>query len=353
MRVLSSSAVASLRLTCVWGVFAAVTGLVAAGCSPSSDPAGAKVVARVNGHVLTEGELEARANNIVALHLHKQPKLGERRQASLRSAFRKGYAKVWVEDRVLEDYAAREKIVLDPEAVAKFQQAAFRNFKAAGDTGYSDLLEVNGLDRRCWEDEVRAEVRRERLERHWAEIHPTNLPPTYADEEIARMEAWNARMALTNAIVHARATNVWEKLKAGADFVQTAKAFTELTDEIADDCEWGAIDAKFLSDEPELHRALKLMRPGEFTAPVEADGGLLIVRLDKVEPEEEVYTLSRIFFRMPRFLTPAPKDVIVKAAYDRYARRLFKARLAELVASAEVVLAEPVSKASTKRKKEK
>lgn len=334
-------------------VILSMTAIVMVGCSRSSEAPDSKVVASVNGHSLTTEELEARANNIVVLHSHRQPQMGRKRQESLRSVFRKGYAKVWVEDRVLEEYAVREKIVLDPETVGKYEQAAFRNFKATADVKYEDLTAVPGLNLRFWEDEVRAEARRDLVEKHWVSLYPTNLPPNYADEEIARMEAWNARMTLTNAIVHARATNVWEKLKAGADFVQTARANTELTDEIPDDCEWGAIDAKFLADEPTLHAALKMMKPGEFTAPIEADGGLLIVRLDKVEPEEEVYTLSRIFFRMPRFLTPASKDVIVKAAYDRYSKRLFKTKLAELVASAKVVIQKPVSKKKRKEDKAK
>lgn len=281
-------------------------------------------------------ELLARADNMAALHRHHQVKIGEKKIARLKSVFLNGYAKFWVEDRLLADYAEKNGVQVSEKTLRKFQESAFRNFKAASDGSYDEMVKAAKLDLRLWNDQVRSEAVRHEVGKYWTSRWPTNLPPTYADEEIGRMMAWNARMALTNALVHARATNVWEQLKAGADFVKTARVNTDLTDEIVDDCEWGAIDAKFLSDEPSLRRVLKTMRPGEFSPPVAADGGLLIVRLERFEPEDEVYTLSRIFFRLPRFLTPAPKEEIVKAAYDRHAKRLFRRKLDELVRGAKV-----------------
>ena len=307
------------------------------GCSRDTSP----VVAEVNGHVLRESEVNARTTNIAALFLHKTGKV--KGLEKIKESFRKGYAKVWVEDRVLEAAAKAEGVGIPEEAIEKCRAAAFRNFKAKGDKGYDDLMALSGFTRELWEDQVLSEARRNVMKAHWAKSEPANLPTNYADKVIADIRKWNADMAKTNALQYAKATNVWEKLKAGADFVKTARVNTEAMEEIEDNCEWATIDDKFLADEPALLKQLKTMKPGEFSPPLEADGGILIVRLDSLE-EDNGYTVSRIFFRKGNTLTPAPKKEIVAAAEKRYATELFARRLGELVKASGAKFAESVGK---------
>ena len=331
-----------------WSLFVilSVMTIVMVGCSRSSEAPDSKVVASVNGHSLTTEELEARAVNIATLSCHragkKKTKSQEKRFEKIISIFRKGYPKIWVEDRVLEDYAAKNGLEASPSQLKQFQNGALRNFGTKGEK-YADLVALEGINVGYWEDQVRADALRHIVERHWAKLYPTNFPSTYADDVIAKMEARNRAMSVTNALVYAKATNVWEKLKAGADFVKTAKENTELKNEVEDDCEWAVVDDKFLSDDPKLYRTLKAMRPGEFSPPVEGDNGLMIVRLDRYEQDNGM-AVSRIFFHLPLFLTPAPKDEIVKAATARYAKTLFKDKLAELVAAAKVVISDTTKK---------
>ena len=297
---------------------------VICGCSRDTSP----VVAEVNGRILRESEVNARATNIAALFLHKTGKIDD--LENIKASFRKGYAKFWVEDRVLEDAAKSAGVEVPPELLDKCRAGAFKNFKASGDKGYEVLLSLPGFTPELWEDQVLSEARRIAMKDYWATVEPANLPTNYADKVIAGMVKWNADIAKTNAIQYAKATNVWEKLKAGADFVKTARLNTEAEDEIEDNCEWATIDDKFLSDEPVLQKMLKKMNPGEFTPPIDADGGILIVRLDSRE-DENGYTVSRIFFRKGRTLIPAPKKDIVAAAEKRHAEDLFRKKLAELV----------------------
>lgn len=326
--------------------------IVMAGCSRSSEAPDSKVVASVNGHSLTIGELEARAVNIATLSCHRAQKKGakslEKRFEKITSIFRKGYPKIWVEDRVLEDYAAKNGLVVSPSRLKQFQSGALRNFGVKGEK-YVDLLALEGLNVGYWEDQVRAEALRHIVEQHWAKLYPTNLPPTFADDMIAKMEARNRAMTVTNALVYAKATNVWEKLKAGADFVKMVKEFSEIKEEVADDGEWTIVDDKFLSDDPKLLRTLRAMKPGEFSPPVEGDNGLMIARLDRYEPDDGM-AVSRIFFHLPLFLTPAPKDEIVKAALTKYAKALFKEKLSELVSAAKATYFEVSSKQERKGK---
>ena len=316
---------------------------VTCGCSRDTSP----VVAEVNGHVLRESEVNARATNIAALFLHKTGKA--KGLEKLKEKFRKGYAKVWVEDRVLEDAAKVAGVAVPPDYVETCRSRAFRNFKAKGDKGYDDLMKLPGFTRELWEDQVMSEARKLAMKDYWAKAEPANLPTNYADKVIADIMKWNADMAKTNALQFAKATNVWEKLKAGADFVKTARLNTELTDEIEDDCEWATLDDRLLSDEPALLKQIKALKVGEFSPPVEGDGGILIVRLNSME-EDNGYNISRIFFRKGNVLTPAPKKDIVAAAEKKHVESLFKRKLGELVKNATVKIASSKEKSHLGKK---
>lgn len=303
--------------------------IVICGCSRDTSP----VVAEVNGHVLRESEVNARATNIAALFLHKTGKV--KGLEKIKEQFRSGYAKVWVEDRVLEDAAKAAGVEVPEALVEKCRDAAFRNFRAKGDSGCDDFMKLSGFTRDLWEDQVMSSARRLVMKDYWAKQEPANLPTNYADKVIADIKKWNIDMAKTNALQFAKATNVWEKLKAGADFVKTARVNTENVDEIEDDCEWGSLDDKFFEDEPAVVNQLKAMKPGEFSPPIEGDGGIMILRLNFIE-DDGSYNVSRIFFRKGNVLTPAPKKEIVAAAEKKHVEDLFKRKLGELVGKAKV-----------------
>ena len=308
----------------------AVTSVVViCGCSRDKSP----VVAEVNGHVLRESEVNARATNIAALFLHKTGKIDNLEK--IKKQFREGYANIWVEDRVLEDAAKAAGVVVPSKLIAQCQNQAFKNFKAKGDEGYTSLLTLPGFTRKLWDDQVLCSARRLAMKDYWAKKEPANISADYADKVLADIKKWNADMAKTNALQFAKATNVWEKLKAGADFVKTARINTENVDEIEDNCEWGSLDDKFFDDEPAVSKQLKLMKPGEFSPPIEGDGGIMILRLNLIE-DDGSYNVSRIFFRKGNVLTPAPKKEIVAAAEKKHVEELFKRKLGELVENAKV-----------------
>ena len=309
----------------------AVAIAVVCGCSRDTSP----VVAEVDGHVLRKSEVDARATNIAALFLHRTGELD--RLERIKAQFRSGYAKIWVEDRVLEDAAKAAGLEIPQEIVEKCREGAFRNFKTKSDKSYDDLMNIPGFSRELWEDQVVSEARRIAMNSYWLKSEPANLPADYADKVLADLAKWHENMAKTNALQYAKATNVWEKLNAGADFVKTARINTEKTDEIEDNCEWGTIDDKFLADEPVLLGLLKKMKIGEYTPPVDADGGILIVRLDALD-KDEGYTVSRIFFRKGNILRPASRTAIEADGKKKYAERLFQRKLGELVKKAKVTI---------------
>lgn len=305
------------------------------------------VLVSVCGVELTRAELNARAENIAALLVHKSVKTDA---AKIKAEFCKGYAPYWVEDAVLADAAKADGVVPSTNELARCRQNAFQNFRAKGDKSYEDLMmKLPGFNRELWEAQVRSEALRQAMKDHWARKFPANLPPSYADDVIRKINEENAAFAISNRLQWAKATNVWEKLKAGADFAQTARVHSELEEEAADDGDWAVVDAKFLSDEPKLLKWLKQAKPGEFSPPIAADNGVMIARLDGLE-EDDGFAVSRIFFHLASILPPAGKEAIVAAAERKYVDDLFARKLAELVKAAKPVYSENKTHESTNRK---
>jgi len=317
-----------LRLCITWLCLA----VFLSGCGQKSAD---EVVARVNGHVLTATEVSRRAEMMASLTVHRTGKTND--AVRIRKTYQKGYAAFWAEGRVLSDYAKSKGIEIPEKTLEMHRQAAFRNFKTKKDKDYSQLMAaaIKPADRDLWESQVRDEVLRTVLKKHFAEQYPTNFGDAYAVAEIAKMQAHNARMALTNAVQYAKATNAWQRICRGEDFVKVGKETTELEDERDDDCDWLIVDDKYLADEPVLTAALAKMKIGDVSPPLEADNGLMIMRLDRIEGDG-AKSLSRIFFHLPRFLTPAPKEEIIKCAEADYAADLYRRKVAELVAAAKV-----------------
>lgn len=295
------------------------------------------VLVSVGGVELTHAELSARAENIAALLVHKSAKTDA---AKIKAEFCKGYAPYWVEDMVLANAAKTAGVVPSTNEIMRCRMNAFLNFKAKGDRSYEDLLgKLSGFNRELWEAQVRSEALRLALKDYWARKFPANLPPSYADDVIRKINEENAAFAISNRLQWAKATNVWEKLKAGADFGKTAHAYSEIEGEAADDGEWAVVDAKFLSDDLKLLNWLKAAKPGEFSPPIAADNGVMIARLDGFE-EDDGFSVSRIFFHLASTLPPAGKEAIVAAAERKYAEKLFSEKLAELVKAANPVYSE-------------
>lgn len=317
-------------MRCVHRVFySALLGFAVWGCSREQAPS--DVVASVCGQVLTVSEIESRAQNIVLLFAHKRGSTNGLDR--LASTFRAGYSAYWVEDTVLAAAAREAGVEPGTNELARCRRQAFANFRTKKDRSYNDLLKLEGLNRRYWDEQVRAEALRTTMETYWAEQEPTNLPPDYAEQQVRQMEQWNLKMAETNRLQFAKATNVWQRICRGMDFPSAAKEFSEIEEERADAGEWAVVDAKFLSDEPALLAWLKAAKPGDISPPIAADNGIMIARLDSLE-QDEGYAVSRIFFRLGRILDPAPKDEIVAAAKKKHAQDLFKRKLSELVVAA-------------------
>ena len=325
---------------------------VVVGCSkteeknapPVAEQTGA-VVVTVDGVVLTERELSARADLVGRLVQNRKPNTTVADLKKRRDAFCKVYPQAFVEDVVLSNYFAREKLELPEAMITNFQARAVKAYGIGKKKTYAALKTVAGELADRLEAEILLEVRRQYAEDIWVARHPTNLPPTYVEDVLKSIHDYNARMALTNAFVFAQATNVWNQLKGGASFAELVKTYSAGDDDEKEEGgAWDSMDLTQLQEEPELKKWFKLgqAKVGEFSPPIECDAGLSIVRYDGTDNGEEgdeptEYKFSRIHFLLPMFMEPDTPENIIATAKKEHAQRLFRQKLAELVKAAQVV----------------
>lgn len=294
------------------------------------------VVVSVNGTVLTKSALLARVETIDALRRHRHPNLKVKNETANRLSLCRAYVPVFIEQVLLEAWARREGVEIPPATLKSYERRAFHNLRTKADKAFDDLFKIPGVNA----DELRGQVRGEALRRTISDVlvsrTPTNLPPDFVQRELAEMRAYNEMMVRTNALIYARATNIWIQLRNGADFVATARQFTEIPEEVTDNGEWGTIDDQFLRDDPALLAAVKKLKPGAFTPPVEGDNGLMIAKLDGVT-DDGSYELSRIFFRLPLMIDYPTPEELVTTAKRTYAKNLFNDFLDRLKKAADEI----------------
>ena len=304
--------------------------LFVSGCGEKELPSDRDVLIVVGEHKLTMHDLLRRLEMHSALRTHSDPSFKGKKAGRFREKLMAGYPAAYALNVMLADYAAEEKIEVSDELLKQYREKAFQRFRVGKDRDYADLRRKLGESG----DELDAQVYEEALGRaikdHLAKLNPTNIPESYADEQLANFKRYNENAAKTNALLFAQATNVWRQLCAGADFGKMAAKYSQLADERASKGFWGAVDVNQMGDEPNIQKWGRKLEPGQFSPPIEADNGLMIMRVDeKLDNGNELH-LSRIFFMLPVFKNPASREEIIAAAYDRHAERLFARKCAEL-----------------------
>ena len=319
------------------------------GCDKSSPSVSKEPVVIVGSHVLTDEMVKSRVVLVEALKLRKKPNMKPEERGKFRAMMAKTYPKFFVADAVQADYATKEGLVISEDRIATNRQVVFRAYRKRGEKTYDDMLKALGDSAGELEQQVRSEALSATVKEHFLKLYPTNIPPSYADEQVAEMERQNREMQVTNAFLFATATNVWRRLQKGEDFVKLAEEYTQIVTEQSDAGYWGEFDVDQLDHEPKVVRFGRTAKPGDYTAPIEADNGLMILRLDSREKNEmgaTQFRFSRIFFMLPEFYLPAPKDAILRAAMKRYENDLYERKLGELIKAAN-----PVYRADGEKKK--
>ena len=341
--------------------------LALAGCSdsnqadvaPASSPADKsatgeksvrdRVVVTVNGRELHSTNLNERVEMFVKVSTIANPKMALSDIPKLRSRLKASVPKLFVREVVFDEYAQAEKLKVDDVAIEKARKKLMTSFK--GRMTFENLRRKMGPLAEALDEFVRVQATEDVVRQRILEKNPLVLPPNYAKEQTSRAKAYNARMALTNALVFARATNVWEKLKNGADFKQMARQFSELPKEAEEGGEWGTLGIQQLEPDEDLVKWAQKLQPGEFSPPIEGDNGLMVLKMDSKKGED--CSLSRIYFKLPMFQDVVSEEELVKMKRQRHEMAVLNREIKALVKAAKVVKPKAKKKTSKKVKAKK
>lgn len=167
------------------------------------------------------------------------------------------------------------------------------------------------LRKNAWrlDEEIRALAILQTVTNHI--IQKANIAVSNEDVQsrISKITDYNRKASATNALVYAQATNIWRRITAKEiTFEEAARRYSETSD-VDDEAEWGSFTKDQLSDEPDILALWPTLKVHDITPPVEADGGLAILRREEND-KDDIYSFSRIFFRLPLLYEVEAPEII-------------------------------------------
>lgn len=302
------------------------------GCAKNDD-----FIVSANGVKLTAEMVDRRVSMMEAYRENCGCKLKPKARKKLRKDLRSSYPKLFVFNVILKDHMSAEGLSVPVDLLKKMQAQALKQFKFKGAKSWEAALAAMGEWADDFDDQVASEARRSFLTDLWVKQNPTNVTPAVIAGVYRHLEKINAMASETNRLAYVRGTNAWEKLKAGADFRKVAKAFSDLKQERKDGGDWARLEWQQMACDPELIKYARKLNPGEFSPPIEADNGLMILRVD--EKDEKECKMSRIFFQLAVVYEMPTEKKIVADIEKRHREREFKRRYGELQKKAEIIWA--------------
>ena len=324
----------------IWHIqILAVLALLLFGCSneqPKVEQPKVGVLLSVAGRDLTVSNLDAKVEMMGLVRNLSSKPVSKKELKRWKASLRESYPQVFITQAVLADYARAKGIQINKATLNYYQKKAVRQLHSPKIKKYSQLLKKVGslapmLDERITEEALVNEVRK-----FISNENPTNFPSEFVKLRCQQQKDYNARMTLTNAVIYARATNVWEQLKGGADFVEMVRKHTEIEAEIDEKGELGVLSLQQVQGEPMFEKALRELKVGEISGPIEGDNGLMIIRMDSKDVAKDEYGISRIYFRLPMFVKALSEKEMEKQLRKEHNERVVSETIAELVQSAKV-----------------
>lgn len=172
-------------------------------------------------------------------------------------------------------------------------------------------------------------------------INVTSNEIAYIHHKIRR---YNETAQMTNALVYAHATNVWKQVISSGEFDKYAQKYDERP-EHGGPGEWGVFDASQLEGDGDLLSVVRATPEGAVTSPIEADGGLLIVKVVKkmgagpkvaINNDPERFELKRIFFQLPVFYKTETYEETYNNILNTKKKRRAKEIIDEVVKSSKI-----------------
>ena len=210
----------------------------------------------------------------------------------------------------LLQWAATNGVTAGESEIRACEHSFMQNCKVTGTNFKSFLKGFSKSEIQTIKERVQLEATIEKVRKVYLAEHSAEIKPLDASIFIARLTNYNHSALATNALVWAKATNLWNQAKSGADFGKLADENSE-DDNDHPSGEWGVFRLNDLASDDGLDRVVASMQVGGVSAPIEADNGLNIFKLTSVTDAkgnpvafaarnaDSRYALSRIFLKLP------------------------------------------------------
>ena len=326
-------------------IFAVVVVALFLGCSKKQDE---NFIVSVDGRKLMPSLLTKRVEMMLFLQRAARPKMSIQEVEKIKKQLEISYPQLFVANVLLEEFAATNGIAVAENVLTNYQAMALKHCRGFKSKDWNGLLSELGSQAGEFSDLVMTEARRAAVKDWLVAANPTNVTPEFAARKRLELKDFNRRIDATNACIFAHATNVWQKIVAGMDFGDAAAEYSTLPAEQADRGEWATLDWKQIKPDEELYRWAKKLETGEVSPPIEADGGIMIARIDSKDEEE--CKISRIFFKQAINVVEMNEEEIVQFVKKQHELNLFGKKMAELRAAAVIEYGPDVKNTSSKTK---
>lgn len=214
----------------------------------------------------------------------------------VRKAFGRRVLGEYLENRLFADYALGKGLKPNAKVRAEARKAVARYVRKTGDKNRKALDDF--ADMRAMAVSGIAAV----LEDFRFEVSDASV-----SNAMKRISAYNAKIAATNALQATAATNLWRAASApGADFVQLADAAQRENPEVDVDFGTDECDEDGLEDFGDgAKAAVAPLKVGEVAAPICADNGYLVLKLQSKRKEDDESRYKVLCVRFSQAI-PAP-----------------------------------------------
>lgn len=299
------------------------------------------VVVCIDGQPLTRRDVVRNGKVMLTLNMNKmrRTKIGKKDWEYL-SRYCAEAAKREVGRAAVRRYLADHRLTPDSNVVARLTRAFARRYGVKSKKlkrwhTVDDLKYMLGTNAFRVDAEIRDRVDYATVTNAILAANPVVVTEPMVQKRLKEIADYNARAEATNAVVFARATNVWQKI-VGKEitFEDAAKAYSEDA-YLAYGYEWGLFTREQLSDEAEVLKLLPTLKVGDVTPPVESDGGLAILRMDASDDPDNV-AFSRVFFRLPMFYTQETPAEARTALKEELSRELISETLKDVASKLKI-----------------
>lgn len=297
---------------------------------------------KVGDKVLNKSDVEAEQQLRCALEKIRRPKIQIAYLEKIKERISATSVKYFISSSLFQFYCQENSLNIDSGCRRRYEQKVARSYKVKDIAtlkkkipGNLQYLFDEGIERSLVIDLAKS---------HILKTADISVSDKEVNDAISRYEKINQTASLTNSIVYAHASNVWQRITAKElTFKEAAYDYSEIADEAAVYGLWGGFKVTQFDDEEErAFRSWLATAPvGTFSPPMVVDGGLCIVKIDSLTkgnvPEQDEFTISRIYFRLPVIWDIPDKKELARVITEAKEKRAIESALSEVAKRHKVI----------------